>query len=193
MSIFPFQPYQLPNFTEYLVAQMTFLPHEVDQIKALWDGKNSEQAALEGDIQYKDELRKSKVSPVLSNDQNNWIFERITSKVIEANSYYAFDFSGFFEPLQLAAYTIDDHFDWHLDFGIGAASNRKLSIVIQLSDPDDYEGGDLEFRINNTTVKAPRDKGTAIIFPSFIMHRVTKITKGTRYSMVGWVSGTPFR
>ena len=51
----------------------------------------------------------------------------------------------------------------------------------------------LEFMINQNIVKASREKGTIIIFPSFILHRVTPITKGTRESMVGWVSGPPYR
>ena len=64
---------------------------------------------------------------------------------------------------------------------------------VQLSDEEEYEGGDLQFMINNKIVDAPRKKGTIVIFPSFIMHRVTQITKGTRQSIVGWVSGPPYR
>ncbi|MDB2656544.1 2OG-Fe(II) oxygenase [Crocinitomicaceae bacterium] len=80
-----------------------------------------------------------------------------------------------------------------MDFGAAEISARKLSVTVQLSDPDEYEGGDLEFMINHKTVKAPRKKGTIVVFPSFIMHRVTPITKGTRQSIVGWVSGPPYR
>ena len=90
-------------------------------------------------------------------------------------------------------YGSEDHFDWHLDFGPGAISERKLSITVQLSDEDAYEGGDLEFMVNKEYVKAPREQGTVIVFPSFIMHRVTPVTKGTRESIVGWIAGPPFR
>ncbi|MGB0178111.1 MAG: 2OG-Fe(II) oxygenase, partial [Owenweeksia sp.] len=83
--------------------------------------------------------------------------------------------------------------DWHMDFGAGEISHRKLSMTVQLSDPADYEGGDLEFMINQKVVTAPRTRGTVIVFPSFILHRVTPVTKGVRHSVVGWVSGTPFR
>lgn len=99
----------------------------------------------------------------------------------------------FHEELQLAKYSDRGFFDWHLDFGAGEISARKLSMTIQLSDPNDYEGGDLRFMINKEIVNAPKEKGTIIIFPSFIMHRVTPITKGTRQSIVGWVSGPPYR
>ena len=62
---------------------------------------------------------------------------------------------------------------------------------MQLSDPDEYE--DLQFMINQNIVNASKEKGTIVVFPSFIMHRVTPITKGTRQSIVGWVSGPPFK
>jgi PKHD-type hydroxylase len=93
----------------------------------------------------------------------------------------------------LTRYSDGDFFNWHLDFGAGEISARKLSMTIQLSDPDEYEGGDLQFMINEKIVTAPREKGTLIIFPSFMIHRVTPIIRGTRQSIVGWVSGPPFR
>jgi PKHD-type hydroxylase len=93
----------------------------------------------------------------------------------------------------LAKYVEGDFFDWHLDFGPGESSKRKLSMTIQLSDPSEYEGGDLQFMINQNIVSASREKGIIVIFPSFILHRVTPITKGTRQSIVGWVSGPPYR
>jgi PKHD-type hydroxylase len=80
-----------------------------------------------------------------------------------------------------------------MDFGTGELSNRKLSITVQLSDPDEYEGGELQFMVNQNIFTAPKDKGTAIIFPSFALHRVTPITKGSRKSIVGWISGAPYR
>jgi len=64
---------------------------------------------------------------------------------------------------------------------------------MQLSDPDEYEGGDLQFMFNQKIVSAPREKGTIIVFPSFMMHRVTPITKGVRKSIAGWVAGPPYR
>lgn len=193
MVAFPFQPYQLPNFTEFLVSEMTIMPHEIEQVNQLWDDQKSEEAQLEGGDLVDETLRKSSVIAVEPGGKEDWIFQRMTARIQQANQYYHFNLNGFFEPLQLAEYGEGDFFDWHLDFGAGASSNRKLSLTIQLSNPDDYEGGDLEFQINNNIVKAPRTQGTAIIFPSFIMHRVTEITKGRRRSIVGWVAGPPFR
>jgi PKHD-type hydroxylase len=109
------------------------------------------------------------------------------------NEKYSFDLLEFHQELQLTKYPKRDFFDWHLDFGAGEISDRKLSLTIQLSNPNDYEGGDLQFMINQKIVNAPRGKGTTVIFPSFIMHRVTPITKGIRQSIIGWVSGPPRR
>ena len=84
-------------------------------------------------------------------------------------------------------------FEWHMDFGAGNISNRKLSITVQLSDPEEYEGGELQFMINQNIITAPKEKGTAIIFPSFALHRVTPVTSGVRKSIVGWIGGPPYK
>ena len=77
---------------------------------------------------------------------------------------------------------------------------RKLSMTLNLTDPDDYSGGDLKFdfvphmgRGRFKTCKEIRPRGSIIIFPSFIHHQVTPVTKGTRYSAVIWSLGRPFR
>lgn len=80
-----------------------------------------------------------------------------------------------------------------MDFGAGEISHRKLSISVQLSGSEEYEGGDLQFMINQNTVSVPRTKGTVVIFPSFILHRVTPITQGLRQSVVAWLAGPPYR
>tara|TARA_B100000035_G_scaffold271965_1_gene247077 strand:- start:718 stop:1338 length:621 start_codon:yes stop_codon:yes gene_type:complete len=71
---------------------------------------------------------------------------------------------------------------------------RKLSFVLQLSDPDDYEGGNLQL-IDETgkCYFAPRQRGTVILFDSRTQHRVLKVTKGTRKSIVGWTVGPRWR
>lgn len=83
-------------------------------------------------------------------------------------------------------------YEWHMDCGKGIQNQRKISVTVQLSDPDEYEGGDLEFNIGKE-ITAPRGKGNVVIFPSFFLHRVTPVTKGTRKSFVLWVGGEPYR
>lgn len=182
------------NFAEFIYYQGMFLPHETDQILNFWEKDKTIKAALDAGDEYNDELRKSSVMFIDEIPANNWIYSKLAALAIQTNNErFWFDLLGFHERLQLTRYSEGDFFEWHLDFGVGPISARKISMTIQLSDPDEYEGGDLQFMINDKIVTAPREKGTIIIFPSFIIHRVTPITKGTRQSIVGWVSGPPFR
>lgn len=182
------------NFAEFIYYQGMFLPHEIDQILKMWDEDQIIKATISGDEVYNDELRKSKVMFIDHQPDTEWIYRKLKSLAIGCNQErYWFDLLGFHQELQLTRYSEGDFFEWHLDFGAGEISDRKLSLTVQLSEPDEYEGGDLQFMINQKIVNAPREKGTIIIFPSFIIHRVTPITKGTRQSIVGWVSGPPFR
>tara|TARA_R110002073_G_scaffold312586_1_gene484097 strand:- start:22935 stop:23528 length:594 start_codon:yes stop_codon:yes gene_type:complete len=184
------------NFVDYVYYQGLFLPHEIDRILSFWDDQKIIKATISGDndSQYDDDLRKSSVMFIDNTPENDWIYNKLASLAIKSNNErYWFDLLGFHQELQLTKYSKGDFFDWHLDFGAGEISARKLSMTIQLSDSDDYEGGDLQFMMNQKIVNAPRKKGTIVIFPSFIMHRVTPITKGLRQSIVGWVSGPPYR
>lgn len=96
--------------------------------------------------------------------------------------------------VQIARYDAADQgfFDWHLDFG-PPAPHRKISITVQLSDPADYEGGDLEFAFRREPHRAERQRGMIIAFPSWLMHRVSPVTRGTRWSLVSWIIGPRWR
>ncbi|MFY0631576.1 MAG: 2OG-Fe(II) oxygenase [Flavobacteriaceae bacterium] len=184
------------NFVDYVYYDGLFPPHEIDTILNFWDEQKIIKATLSGSdkSQYDDEIRKSSVMFIENIPENDWIYRKLANLAMTSNNErFWFDLLGFHQELQLTRYSEGDFFDWHLDFGAGEISARKLSMTIQLSDSDDYEGGDLQFMMNNKIENAPRKKGTIIIFPSFIMHRVTPITKGTRQSIVGWVSGPPYR
>jgi len=98
------------------------------------------------------------------------------------------------EVIQLIRYQEGDFFDWHIDAFSQSCNYRKLSVTVQLSDPADYEGGDLEVSTGAPEKHvAVKDQGSLSIFPSFIQHRVTPVTKGTRYSLVAWICGPPFK
>lgn len=126
-----------------------------------------------------------------------WAMDRLVATVAAANrDAFGFDLTDFGESAQIARYDAarQGHFDWHSDIGAGAlAQRRKLTIVVQLSDPADYDGGALEIWPDNTPRAAPRDRGTATIFPSFMLHRVTPVTAGTRWSLTLWAHGPAFR
>jgi PKHD-type hydroxylase len=168
---------------------------EVEQIRNLWQEGLAKEAEVNesGKAYTRDELRKSKVMWIKPG-ANDWIYNKLTEACQQINlNRYKFDITGFQTELQLANYEGNGFFEWHMDFGAGDISNRKLSITVQLSAPDEYEGGELQFMINQNIITAPKEKGTAIIFPSFALHRVTKVTSGSRKSIVGWIAGPPYK
>ena len=189
----PFDQTLLPHFCEFVVFD-GFVPHEVERIRNLWDDALSEKATLSGAEKYNEHLRKSSVMFLEVAQDTLWIYERIASFAGRCNvERYGFDLNGFLQPLQLTRYDTGEFFDWHMDFHAGEISHRKLSVTVQLSDEKSYDGGDLQFMVNNRTVSAPRRIGSVVVFPSFILHRVTEITAGSRSSIVGWLSGPPYR
>jgi PKHD-type hydroxylase len=105
---------------------------------------------------------------------------------------WEFDLNGFKEMSQLTFYKQDSHYGWHQDCGPKEFSNRKLSAVVQLSDPSTYHGGHLEFfgsQLNDSL----REQGSITFFPSYQFHRVCPIIEGFRFSLVIWMSGNPYR
>lgn len=183
------------DFVDYMWYNGLFNPDEVENIRSLWKPELASDAKVnsgEKDL-AKDKLRQSEIM-FIKPMGNEWIYDRLSTACIQANTgRYKFDITGFQTELQLASYGARNFFDWHMDFGTGDLSNRKLSITVQLSEPDEYEGGELQFMINQDIFTATKEKGTAIIFPSFALHRVTPITKGCRKSIVGWISGPPYK
>lgn len=125
-------------------------------------------------------------------DDTAWIYERIKEVAMMANNHFRFDISHFGEPIQFTKYKEGGLYKWHEDIGGGKSSIRKLSVVINLSDPRSYTGGELQI-FSSRNEKINNSLGGAIVFPSFKEHRVTPVKSGTRYSLVSWVSGPRFR
>jgi len=99
------------------------------------------------------------------------------------------------ESTQIGRYKSDNegHYDWHIDsFAPENGAQRKLSVSILLNDSSEFEGGELQFKgIEDRKILVKR--GSIVVFPSFIEHRVAPVTKGVRYSAVTWSSGPAFR
>lgn len=117
------------------------------------------------------------------------LFSRIIEKV---NRIYSFEITGFREPFLLVQYCPGDGFAWHYDTAQAMTSTRKLSLSIQLSGPEEYEGGGLEF-MPTGEIPFSRARGSVIVFPSFLCHRVAPVTKGVRSAIIGWAHGPSFR
>ncbi|HEY1083710.1 MAG TPA: 2OG-Fe(II) oxygenase [Prosthecobacter sp.] len=143
-------------------------------------------------------IRRSKVRWLNRHDpQLAAFFARISNMGEQANNNgFGFDLRGFRE-VQFTEYDAGDegHYDWHEDnaWTAGFATERKMSMVIQLSAPADYEGGKLELQRDSLPADKFTNQGDVIFFPAFNRHRVTPVTQGKRYSLVTWFTGPAFR
>lgn len=127
-------------------------------------------------------------------DETRWVYERMATVAKELNeSSYQFDLNGFDENFYYLSYGEGDHFGWHIDTGYQTNAPRKLSLVLQLSSPKEYEGGDFDVLIAHDHARALRQKGTVIGFPSYKVHRVTPVTSGQRRTLTMFVTGPMFR
>ena len=140
-------------------------------------------------------VRKSEIKWIPQNPHFKWIYDRLAKLIIEANeALWQFDLTGILDNIQFTVYHDGGgHYDWHLDIGPRELSWRKISLTIQMSEDEDYEGGELEFMLGPYPIKAPRGKGVVVVFPSYLLHRVSPVSKGTRKSMVLWVGGGRYK
>ena len=174
---------------------------------ALTGGYDPEKVS-EDDI--KDVSKKRKSNIVWMNDR--WIYNEIHPYIHTANKNAGWNFQwDFSESCQFTKYKLDQFYDWHCDSWSKPYNRpeqpdrhgkiRKLSVTISLSDENDYEGGDVEFDFRNDDkgsnqpqlCKEIRPKGSVVVFPSFVWHRVKPVISGTRYSLVIWNLGWPYK
>ena len=157
-----------------------------------------QEASVIGDGESPDKsIRSSKVKWIPQTTEWDWLYEILLNLSAEANeNSWKFDLQSATEEIQYTEYlaTDDGHYDWHQDIGPGNPSLRKVSLTIQISDPSEYEGGDLELWMGGgNIIKSERGLGVVTIFPSYMMHRVAPITKGLRKSLVLWVGGEHYK
>ena len=182
-------------------------------------GRNNNKEAYKSDGTMKKgalkNLQKKRKSEIVwVNDQ--WIYKELHPFIHEANKTAGWNFDwDFSESCQFTKYGVGQHYGWHCDSWDKPYDKpndlnshgkiRKLSVTVSLSDPSEYEGGNLEFDFRNqvdwernkkSKIKECteiRPRGSIIVFPSFVWHRVNPVTRGTRYSLVLWNLGKPFR
>ena len=144
-------------------------------------------------------MRNSEIN-LLDVNKHKDLFDLIWRYAISCNkSCYGFDISNL-ENIQFSVYdsSYKGKYDWHIDtfWGNDSLYDRKISLIMQLSDPSEYEGGQFEIKDVEPTKKEKKlmnKKGSIITIPSFVEHRVTPVTKGRRLSLIAWVEGNKFR
>jgi hypothetical protein len=121
-----------------------------------------------------------------------WLFDRIEGYGRKYAERYGIDIDALDADLQYAEYGPNDTIDWHIDTGTPETMWRKVTISVQLDRSSAYEGGDLELVSEHRELYA-RGQGNAVAFSAALAHRVTRVTKGRRRVLVGWMSGPPWR
>jgi PKHD-type hydroxylase len=145
-------------------------------------------------------VRKSINKWIILENETNWLFKKIITEIHRVNQENFNYILKFVENLQLTEYNQDQQgfYSKHIDCGMNDnieyyVDIRKLSFSIQLSDPKDYEGGELIIYNENKKALMPKERGTIIFFSSNLLHEVTPVTKGTRNSIISWVQGPNLR
>jgi PKHD-type hydroxylase len=154
-----------------------------------------DKGLIKGKTTGESDVRDSKISWLYPNDKMDWVFRRITDIALNLNErFFKFDLFGINEGLQFTNYEAPSgKYGKHIDRAVNMAV-RKLSISIQLTNPEDYEGGELKLydgEENGTVMD--KSQGTLVLFPSYVLHEVMPVTKGERNSLVTWVTGKQFK
>ena len=186
-----------PSWNLYLDKVYTYAYWEKaftkEECKTIIDiAKN--KGLIKGTTTGKTDARLSKVSWLYSTDDLGWVFKKITDIVLNLNDrFFQFDIFGLNEGLQFTNYKApSDKYKKHIDREVDSVI-RKLSLSIQLTDPKEYQGGELLLYENEKGIEMKKEQGTLILFPSYTLHEVKPVTKGERNSLVSWVTGKQFK
>jgi PKHD-type hydroxylase len=153
-------------------------------------GQSPGRVQHEGVSRLDPETRQVHQTIVPRTSETAWLYERLASTIDACNQqHFGFDLRDFAEELTIVDYRSGDFYDWHLDIG-RAASARKLSVSVALSPPENHEGGALCM----TDAEFDRlARGSAVVFPSFLLHGVQPVKRGRRCALLAWVGGPRFR
>jgi PKHD-type hydroxylase len=198
--IFPIEPRNIAGRNSIAYWQDFLSSDQINQILGLpqWFEVSRAQIGGHDTGTINEEIRSSDVGWMGVTQETLPIWQSISSAISEVNRrYFHFDLTGCYELAQLGLYTDKDqgHYSWHVDAAMcDSKTPRKLSMVLLLSDPNEFEGGELQVKVDSDEIQTLElAKGRAWFFPSWVLHRVTPVTKGVRRSLVLWVGGPPFR
>lgn len=179
--------------TNYYTFTEAFTPEEIMWVENLASLYEYTKASTISDSD--ESVRKSKIKWIHHNIESHWLYEKLIKMAEEANdALWKFDLRGVVDSIQYTEYEEDGgHYDWHVDIGPATINHRKISMVVQLSQADDYEGGELMLWNGQIPTVAPKGIGNIMVFPAFMLHKVTPMTKGKRKSLVFWIGGGSYK
>lgn len=183
------------SLNEYRCLENSFDKNECLEIIKIGKVFDVQQSKT-GDGRSFSDKRKSYNSWIPPSEISNWIYVKLQNFIEIANKHFQFDLHSL-ENLQFTEYSenYEGNYGPHIDKfpnPTSPNSHRKLSFSVQLTEPTMYEGGDLKIYDGNY-ILANKSIGAINFFPSYVLHEVTPVTKGTRYCLVGWVSGPKFK
>ncbi len=198
---YPIMPKNSPGKDVLAYWENFLLDEDINYLLSKCDEKPSVPGTIGGgsnSIVVDRSIRSTEVVWLDMMPENMHIWEKLSDVVSKVNSiFYKFDLTGFCEAMQLGVYKAESngHYDWHIDAAPSDTNTpRKLSIVLLLSEPSEFEGGELQVKAYTDKAESLElKKGRAWFFPSYVLHRVTPVTKGIRKSLVLWVGGPEFR
>lgn len=193
-------PLKNQTFGRFATVHGVFDNEEIRKIIELGESQISHQAKIrdKSESVLNPDYRSTSVSWIPSTPtENQWLFQKLTDCIEQVNErFFQFELK-YIENLQYSTYQVGDFYKEHDDMIDGTVDSRKLSFSLQLTNPEDYEGGELILNIglseNGNLTKADKQKGSITFFPSYTMHEVSKVVSGTRKALVGWVNGPRFR
>jgi PKHD-type hydroxylase len=187
------------DMVNYYYFQIGLTQEEIEKVFSLVEKLPYNDALVAGEGKSNKEIRSSNVKWIPKHDGFGWLYFKLMELASEANkNIWNFDLYSVIDNIQYTEYhaTQEGHYGWHQDIGNGSMSKRKVSMVVQLSDPSEYEGGELQyFKGGNpeNSESIMKMKGLTVVFPSYMMHRVTPITQGVRKSLVLWLGGEHYK
>jgi PKHD-type hydroxylase len=186
--------FELDQTNFYAFWNNAFSKLECETIINIAKNKGLTEGKTGGKVDIEIEVRDSKISWLYPNDNMDWVFRRVTDIILNLNErFFKFDLFAINEGFQFTNYqSPSGKYGKHVDRGINTPV-RKLSISIQLTNPDEYEGGELYLYEDDKGTLMDKTQGTLILFPSYVLHEVMTVTKGERNSLVTWVTGKQFK
>ena len=180
----------LDKVCDYAYWENAFTKEECEKIIKI----ANEKGLSKGLTPNKEDIRLSDITWLYSTDDLEWAFRKITDIVLNLNArFFKFDIFGLNEGFQFTNYKAPTgKYEKHIDRSLNNIV-RKLSLSIQLTDPKEYEGGDLFLYTTAKGDVMKKEQGTLILFPSYILHEVKPVTKGERNSLVSWITGKQFK
>ena len=146
-----------------------------------------------GDIKTAKEthVRNTKNIIVNYNNESNYLYQAIIKSFLKANEIFNYSINKI-DDVILLKYEEGSFYKSHLDIG-GNVSDRKISLIVQLTDENDYTGCDTNLYRSATPLTISKKFNTGTLFPSYVLHEATPLLTGTRYALVAWATGEPFR